>query len=69
MRAGEELFTHYDISMDKDGIKKALKLALNVGQWYTGKPKNEFVDEVKPYLKMAANMAEQLDVNYFLGFN
>jgi hypothetical protein len=43
-------------------------MALGVGQWYSGKPKDDFVNEVRPYLKMAAKMAEQLDVNYFLGF-
>ena len=54
--------------MDKDGMKKAMKLALGVGQWYTGKPKDQFVSEVKPIIQMAAKMAEQLDMNYFLGF-
>ena len=65
---GDELFTHYDIALDKDGMKNAMKMALDVGQWYSGKPKEEFVNEVKPYIKMAARMAEQFDVNYFLGF-
>jgi hypothetical protein len=65
---GEELFTHYDIALDKDGMKSAMKMALDVGQWYSGKPKEEFVNEVKPYIKLAATMAEQFDVNYFLGF-
>ena len=69
LKAGEELFTHYDISLDKAGIKNALHVALGVGQWYTGMPKKDFVNEVKPYLKMAANMADQLDVNHLLGFN
>ncbi len=62
------MFTQYDVSLDKEGMKSAMKIALDVGQWYTGKPKDEFVREVKPILQMAAKMAEQFDVNYFLGF-
>ena len=49
---GEELFVKYDITVDGDGLKSALKTALSLGQIFSGKSRREFVKEVKPYLKV-----------------
>ena len=49
---GEELFVKYDITVDGDGLKSALKTALSLGQIFSGKSRREFAKEVKPYLKV-----------------
>ena len=56
--------------MDKDGMKTVLKAALEIGHRYTGKSRREFANEVRPYLQMASNFAEKLNLNdYLLSFN
>ena len=49
---GAELFVKYDITVDGDGLKSALKTALTLGQIFSGKSRKEFAKEVKPYLKV-----------------
>ena len=49
---GDELFVKYDITVDGDGLKSALKTALSLGQIFSGKSRKEFAKEVKPYLKV-----------------
>ena len=52
LEAGTELFVKYDITVDGDGLKSALKTALSLGQMFSGKSRKEFAKEVKPYLKV-----------------
>ena len=66
--AGTELFTRYEVALDQDGMKKALKVALELGHRYTGKSRKDFANEVRPYLKMAAQFADQIDVDTILSF-
>jgi len=68
MDAGTELFTRYEVALDQDGMKKALKVALELGHRYTGKSRKDFANEVRPYLKMAAQFADQIDVDTILSF-
>jgi len=65
---GTELFTRYEVALDRDGMKKALKVALELGHRYTGKSRKDFADQVKPYLKMAAQMADKMDIDTMLSF-
>ena len=70
LKKGTELFTQYEVAMDKDGMKTVLKAALEIGHRYTGKSRREFANEVRPYLQMASNFAEKLNLNdYLLSFN
>ena len=70
LKKGTELFTQYEVSMDKEGMKHVLKAALEIGHRYTGKSRKEFAKEVRPYLEMASNFAEKLNLNdYLLSFN
>jgi hypothetical protein len=50
--AGAELFVKYDLAVDGDRFKSALKTALNLGHIFSGKSKQEFAKDVKPYLKV-----------------
>ena len=34
----------------------------------TGKSRKDFADQVKPYLKMAAQMADKMDIDTMLSF-
>ena len=52
MEEGGELFVKYDITVDGDGLKSALKTALSLGQIFSGKSRKEFAKDVKPYLKV-----------------
>ena len=52
VEAGDELFVKYDITVDGDGLKSALKTALSLGQIFSGKSRKEFAKEVKPYIKV-----------------
>ena len=58
MKKGTELFTQYEVSMDKEGMKHVLKAALEIGHRYTGKSRKEFAKEVRPYLEMASNLLQ-----------
>jgi len=68
MPEGTELFTRYEVALDQDGMKKALKVALELGHRYTGRSRQDFANEVRPYLKMAAKFADQIDVDTILSF-
>ena len=50
--AGSELFVKYDVTVDSEGFKNALKTALGLGHLFSGKSKEEFSRDVKPYLKV-----------------
>ena len=55
---GAELFVKYDITVDGDGLKSALKTALTLGQIFSGKSRKEFAKEVKPYLKVDSQISK-----------
>ena len=61
MDAGMELTAKYAITVDSDGMKLALKTALHFGHWASGKPKEQFINGVKPYLDVVSKIAEKLD--------
>ena len=65
---GTELFTQYEVAMDKEGMKTVLKAALEIGHRYTGKSRKEFATEVRPYLELASKFAEKINVDYLLSF-
>ncbi len=68
MEAGEELFTRYDVSFDQNQMKDILKAALNVGHFFSGKSKKEFVREVRPLLEAASKVVGSIKIDNFLSF-
>ena len=60
--------THYEVALDKEGMKKMLKVALELGHRYTGRSRKDFAETVRPYLKFAAQMADQVDIDTLLSF-
>jgi hypothetical protein len=58
---GEELFSKYDVSFNKNGMKKMLNIVLDIGHFFSGKSKSEFVDGIKPYMKAASQAAGSLN--------
>ena len=67
--AGEEVFSKYDVAFNKDGMKSLLKTALNIGHFFSGKSKADFVADVKPYLKAASKVAEKVNFQDLVGFS
>eukprot|EP00094_Tigriopus_californicus_P006204 TCALIF_05970-PA protein Name:"Similar to setd7 Histone-lysine N-methyltransferase SETD7 (Halocynthia roretzi)" AED:0.01 eAED:0.01 QI:153/1/0.8/1/1/1/5/0/491 len=63
VKAGSELFTLYNVSFDKQGMKSLLKTALSIGHLVSGKDKKTFVKGVKPYLHMASKWAELIKID------
>ncbi len=68
MKEGTELLTQYEVAMDKEGMKTVLKAALEIGHRYTGVPRKQFANQVRPYLELASKFAEKLNVDYLLSF-
>lgn len=66
---GEELFVKYDITVDGDGLKSALKTALSLGQIFSGKSRREFAKEVKPYLKMVSDVVKKVKMKDLIKFS
>ena len=58
LKAGTELLTQYDVAFDKQGMKSFLSLALDVGHFFSGQSKKDFVRTVKPYLEAVTKLAE-----------
>ena len=52
MAPATELLVKYDLSVDGEGLKAAMKTMLNLGQMFSGKSREAFAREVKPYLKV-----------------
>lgn len=52
MAPATELLVKYDLSVDGEGLKAAMKTMLNLGQVFSGKSREAFAREVKPYLKV-----------------
>ena len=51
----------YSVTVDADGMKLALKTALHFGHLVSGKPKDKFIEGVKPYLDVVSKIAEKFD--------
>jgi len=66
--SSEELFVKYDVAVDVEGVKFALKTALQFGQMVTGKNKKEFVKEIRPYLKFVSTLTKNLNLADFISF-
>jgi len=66
--AGQELFVQYDVTFDRQGMKSLLKTALNIGHWFSGKTKKDFVDDIKPYLEVASKAAGAIKLEDFIKF-
>ena len=46
------LWYQYDVAVDGDGLKMVLKTALHFGHAVSGKSKDQFAQDVRPYLKV-----------------
>ena len=51
----------YSVTVNSDGMKTALKTALQFGHLISGKPKDRFINDVKPYLDIVSKVAAKLD--------
>ena len=54
--------------MDEERIRFALRTALQLGQMVSGKTKQQFVREIRPYMKMAAELSKQINLADFIKF-
>ena len=68
IKKGQELFVEYGVQFDTEGLKSTLKTALNLGHWFCGKPKKQFVEDAKPYIDVAANILKLVDKHYKVEF-
>ena len=66
--AGEELFSKYDIAFNRDGLKTALKAALDFGHLISGSSRKDFANFVRPYLKVASKAAENFNTAEYVNF-
>ena len=64
----EELFVTYDLAVDGAGLKAAMKTALKVGHLLSGKSREEFSRDIRPYVKMASQLADSLKLSSFIKF-
>ena len=58
----------YDVSVDEEGVKTALKTALHFGQFITGKTKQEIARDFKPYMKIVADLSKHIKLSDFIKF-
>ena len=49
-------------------MKAALKAALKLGHFFSGKTKEEFVRVIKPYMKIASELANNVKMSNFIKF-
>ena len=56
------------MALDGAGLKVALKAALKVGHFFSGKTKEEFVKGIKPYMKIASELANNIKMSNFIKF-
>lgn len=66
--AGEELFSKYDVAFNRDGLKTALKAALDFGHLISGSSRKDFANFVRPYLKVASKAAENFNTAEYVNF-
>ena len=55
----------YDVAVDGEGLKMALKTALHFGHAVSGKSKDQFAHDVRPYLKVKF-LIEKLEILKFM---
>ena len=53
----------YGVEVDEEGMRFALRTALQLGQMVSGKTKQQFVTEIRPYMKMVVKLSKQLKEN------
>ena len=68
IKKGQELLVTYDVSVDEDGMKFALKTALQFGQMISGKSRKEFAREFKPFMKIVSNIASNIQLSDIIQF-
>ena len=51
------------MEVDEEGLRFALRTALRLGQMVSGKTKQQFVREIRPYMKMVVKLSKQLKEN------
>ena len=56
------------MALDGAGVKAALKTALKLGHFFSGKTKEEFVRGIKPYMKIASELANNIKMSNFIKF-
>ena len=61
MDADTELTVKYSVTVNSDGMKSALKTALHFGHLVSGKSKDKFINDVKPYLDIVSKVASKFD--------
>ena len=54
------------MTMDKQTIQRALKAGLSIGHLVSGKSKDEFVKDVRPFLSTVAQLAEGVSIQDYL---
>ena len=68
LSAGEELFSKYDVAFNRDGLKSALKAALDFGHLISGRSRKDFANFVRPYLQVASKAAENFNTAEYVNF-
>ena len=58
----------YDVAVDEEKVKFALKTALQFGQILSGKSKREFVREIKPYMQIVSDLSKHIKLADFIRF-
>ena len=56
------------MALDGPGVKAALKTALKLGHFFSGKTKEQFVRGIKPYMKIASELANNIKMSNFIKF-
>ena len=60
------LVPQYGVEVDEEGIRFALRTALQLGQMVSGKTKQQFVTEIRPYMKMVVEPSKQVNLADFI---
>ena len=58
----------YDVAVDEEKVKLALKMALQFGQIISGKSKREFVRGIKPYMQIVSDLSKHVKLSDFIRF-
>ena len=62
MIAGTELTVKYSVTVNSDGMKSALKTALHFGHLVSGKTKDKFINDVKPWCPVRSPITDDYHV-------
>ena len=54
------------MEVDEEGMRFALRTALQLGQMVSGKTKQQFVTEIRPYMKMVVEPSKQVNLADFI---